>query len=483
VLAIDIGTSSVRASIYDSRLRPHRTAQVRYTWRTWQDGRVEIDAARLERLTAQAIDEALDGNRRPIDAVGTAAFWHSLIGVGPGNRATTAVVPWSDLRADDEAARLRGELDERAVHGRTGCRLHPSYWPARLRWFRKHDRQAFARVQRWMSFPELLEARWLGRRGAGISQASGTGLLLQDSCEWDLPLAEACGISANTLAPLVDLDDEAELSPSLKKRWPALAAARWLPAAGDGALNNIGAGCAAKGRAAVMIGTSGAMRVLWRPRRGERVHTRFGIWRYRLDRSRVVAGGALSNGGNVREWTLGLVCPGARDDSPAVKAIERQAAALAPDAHGLTVLPFLAGTRSPDYRVHATGTIAGLTLTTRPEHLLRAVMESVAYGFAAVLHEMKQTMPVREIVAAGGALERSRAWTQILADALGRPIRLCGAEELTSRGAAAVALEQLGLLDVDALQPPGGRIVQPDAARHRRYVAAIGRYQSRIPNP
>src|SRR6185436_11693294 len=117
----------------------------------------EIPASRLERLTAQAIDTVLDGQRTPIDAVGVSAFWHSLVGADAAGRALTPVLPWSDLRADDEAAALRKELNERRVHDRTGCRLHPSYWPARLRWFRAHEGSLFRRVDRWMSFTDLLE--------------------------------------------------------------------------------------------------------------------------------------------------------------------------------------------------------------------------------------------------------------------------------------------------------------------------------------
>src|SRR5262249_16192821 len=153
-------------------------------------------------------------------------------------------------------------------------------------------------------------------------------------------------------------------------------------------------------------------------------------------------------------------------DRTAAHALDRRAAALEPDAHGLTILPFLAGTRSPDYRVHATGAVAGLTLATRPEELLRAGMESIAYGFAAVFDELGATAPVREIVAAGGALEHSPAWIGILADVLGRPIRLCQQGELTSRGAAALALERCRVVRIDSLRLPSGRLIEPSRQRH-----------------
>jgi gluconokinase len=470
VLALDVGTSSARASVYDRDLSIVTTAQSAYPLHEHQDGRVEIDPVRLERAIMQVIDKALARHREPIDAVAISAFWHSLMGVDRNNAPVTPLLPWSDLRAHVEIPALRELVDERRAHARTGCRFHASYWPARLLWFRRHDRQTFRRAARWVSFTEWLEARWLGREGVSISQASGSGAMLQDACAWDRRLLAACGVDAGALAPIVDLDDgDGRLQPHLARRWPSLASARWIPAVGDGALNNVGAGCVTRGRAALMIGTSGAVRVLWESQPGETVTTAFGLWRYRLDRRRVLVGGALSNGGNAREWVL-RVCR-TRADADA------RAAAMPPDSHGLTMVPYFAGTRSPDYLPIARATIAGLSVATTPEQILRATMESVAYRFAALLRELEPVTAVREVVAAGGALERSAAWVQIIADVLGRRIVMCERRELTSRGAAALALEALGVLKLSRLKPDEDRIVSPDKGRHRIYQRARERHE------
>ncbi|CAN5581654.1 gluconokinase [soil metagenome] len=478
VLALDIGTSSVRASVYDRTLIAHRTIQVRYRWRVAADGTVEADPQRLLGHLQQAIDAALADEPVAIEAVGIAAFWHSLMGVNAGGRPLTPLLPWSDRRAGAQVKELQRRLDEPSVHARTGCRFHMSYWPARLRWFRAHHRDVFARVARWVTFPEWVEQQWLGRAGVSTSQASGTGLMQQETCRWDPDMLAASRIDERRLGPISDADQGARLRPRLASRWPALARARWIPAAGDGALNNVGAGCARRDRAAVMVGTSGAMRVLWAPKPDERVTVPFGLWRYRLDRRRIVIGGALSNGGNVREWLLRMLAQ--RQDDPRVNRpqqvhLQRLADALPPDAHGLTILPFLAGARSPDYLADARGTIDGLTLDTRPEHLLRAMMEAVAYGLGGIADELRQAVRVGELVAAGGGLERSAAWTQIIADTLGRPVRLCPDAELTSRGAAALALEQLECLRLEDVDPPRGRILRPDPGRSRIYRRARAR--------
>ena len=208
VLAVDIGTSSIRATVYGQGLQPLRPgAQIRYRWRTGSDGSVEASAATMERAVAEAIDGALDGMRSPVDAVAIAAFWHSLVGVDALGRAVTAVIPWSDTRSAREVALLRDRLDERAIHSRTGCRIHSTYWPARLRWFADRDPKTFRRVRRWSTFPAYLERRWLGRAAESRSQASATGLFVHASAGWDAELCAACGISPEQLEAIVDLDD------------------------------------------------------------------------------------------------------------------------------------------------------------------------------------------------------------------------------------------------------------------------------------
>jgi gluconokinase len=474
VLAIDIGTSSIRATVYGRGLQPVRTGtKIAYRWRTGTDGTVEASAATMERAVASAIDGALDGMRSNIDAVVIAAFWHSLVGIDARERAVTAVIPWSDTRSAAQVESLRARLDERAVHARTGCRIHTTYWPARLRWFAEHDAKTFRRVHRWITFPSYLERRWLGRAAESRSQASATGVFSHAAGAWDTALCAACGITPDQLGPIVDLDDVgAQPSAAVTRRWPQLRDARWIPAAGDGALNNVGANCLSRGRAALMIGTSGALREILPNDR--RVQVPFELWRYCLDRRRDVIGGALSNGGNFIGWmrqTLGL-----GGDVKAAARVDAAIARVPPDSHGLTVLPFVAGQRTPDYPATASGAIDGLRLSTTREDIVRAGLESVAYRFVEVMQDVRRVAPVSHLVATGTALTASRVWPQIVADALGCALIVPRDNELTSRGAAIVGFELLGI-PVRGLEPRVARVFHPDPRAHAVYRAAAARQQ------
>jgi gluconokinase len=470
ILAVDIGTSSVRAALYGRNLHPVRPGtQLHYRWRVGSDGSVEAAAATIERAVAQAIDGALHGVTARVDAVAIAAFWHSLVGVDARGRPVTPVIPWSDTRSAREVQALREQFDERAVHARTGCRLHQTYWPARLRWFADHEARTFRRVRRWMSFPTYLQRRWVGRDAESVAQASGTGMFLHDGSTWDPELCAACGVTPDQLGAIVDLDDTgAEPAAAIARRWPQLRGARWLPPGADGALDNVGAGCTSGGRASLMIGTSGALRKIWTTDTAPAVP--FGLWRYWLDRRRVVVGGALSNGGNLVAWMrdrLGL---------PHDTRLEARLARLLPDAHNLTMLPFLAGERSPDYLPDARAAITGLRLATTRDDIVRAGLEAVAYQFLEVQKELVTVSPVTRLVASGTALTSSRVWPQILADVLGRQIAVPRATELTSRGAAIVGFEQLGV-PLPKAEPAVSRVFRPDARRHAVYLEAAARQQ------
>ena len=477
VLALDIGTSSVRASIYDGTGQevPGTQARIVRDLETTHDGGVEIDAEEAVEQVARTVDATLallpnfDGR---IETAAVACFWHSLVGVDDEERAITPLTGWADTRAAACADELGRRFDELAVHARTGCRFHPSYWPAKLLWLKRTAPEIFQRVARWMTFGEFLSLRLCGTPQASVSMASGTGLFNLSTCEWDEELCAFLEIRPDELPPVAqDSETLGSLRDEYARRWPVLREARWFPAIGDGAANNIGAGCVTRERAALMVGTSGAMRVLWEGEPPEVLPP--ALWCYRADRRRVVVGGALSDGGGLRAWMTGALRLDAESEN-----LESEIAALGPDAHGLTVLPFWAGERSTGWNGHARGAIFGLTMHTRPLEILRAAMEAVAYRFAFIADSLDVLAPEAMVIATGGALSASRLWTEMIADVLGRPLFISGVEECSSRGAVLLALEASGKIKSICEAPvPLAGTFEPDAARHELYSAGRFRQQ------
>jgi gluconokinase len=468
VLSIDVGTSGVRAGLFDERGRevPGAQAYSRQPLRMSNLG--EFYPNRLVNEVIDTIDRV--PFKTPVDHIAISAFWHSLIGVDEAGNNTTMLLGWADTRAAQFANELRSQFNEPEIHTRTGCRFHPSYWPAKLRWLKHEQPDKFNLTRCWLGFAEFLCMRLFGESATYISIASATGLFNQRNCDWDWDFVDALGIARETL-PTLKTQTDARLTDEFASRWPALAEARLITVVGDGAANNIGAGCSTKDKIALMVGTSGAMRVVYAG--GPPAKLPSGLWCYKADRGRVVVGGALSDGGGVLQWmyeNLELYGDNA--------AMEKRMAELEPDAHGLTVLPFWSGERSTGWNGEAQGGIFGLRQETRSWEIMRAVLESIAYRFALIARGLDEVAPNATIVASGNALRYLPQWVQIIADVLGRPVLFGGVAEASSRGAALLALEAVGkIASIEEDQFVVDRVFEPDLTRHERYQQGLARQE------
>lgn len=476
VLALDIGTSSVRAVAYDirGRMRPSTLFDVPYKVRTAEPGEVSSDPRELVELTAGSIDGAVNAARKDridILGVGVSCYWHSLMGVDRAGRPTTELFTWADTRSTPETLDLRAHFDERAYHARTGCFFHASYWPSKLRWLRATRPAAVRRTVRWVSLAEYLYDQLFGDSAVSYSMASGTGLFDVNRCRWDTQALRLSGIRAQDLSSLSDWDQPRHsLRQAFARRWPELREIPWYLPVGDGGLANVGAGAVSPKWVCATIGTSGAMRVLLER---DRIEVPWGTFVYRLDRRRFVLGGALSEGGNVVRWfTDGLGLPNK-------KALKHAAAEIPPDGHGLTILPFWAGERSPNWRGDARAVIAGLSLATQPAQLLRAAMEAITFQLVTVSGAMQRVVDRPDcVIATGGQLVHSPAWSQMLADALHQRVMISPEPEASSRGAALLVLHALGKLPrFWSTRPASGRSFRPRTRVHAIYERGRRRQQ------
>jgi gluconokinase len=408
-VALDIGSSSVRAQRFDSRGEAVGSiSQEEYE----TDDAAEVAAVARRVLAGDEPDA-------------TSCFAHSLVAVDEGWNALTPILGWRDTRSAAAAEWLARRLDAEAVHARTGAFLHPSYWPAKLAWLAETDPETFRRAARFVSFPDYL------RRSpeTSLSMASTSGLLDLTTQDWDEELLGALGVDRERLPQIAD-----------------------VPLWADAACSNAGAGCTTRDRAALMVGTSGALRVLYE---SERPQPKPGLFLYLADASRVVEGGALSDGGNLRAWL-----------EETLADAEGSLAGRDPGDHGLTFLPFLGGERSTGWNPHARGAIAGLTFETSPLDIRQAAYEGVAFRFAAIADLLPE---IHEVVATGGGLLHDRDWVQIMADALARPVAVSAVPEASLRGAAVFALERQGHEVEDAAI---SEVVHPREDRADAYRAA-----------
>lgn len=473
LLGIDVGTTACKVVVCNPEAQvlgigsaPYEVYAPGPSWR-------EQDADELWTGVARAVRQALevaqvDSSR--VRALSFSGALHSILAVDSQGQPLNRALIWADTRSAAQARRLRAEADAAALYRRTGCPIQPMYPLAKLAWLRQEQPDVFRRARTFLGIKDYLLYRMTGRFLTEYSVAAGTGLMDIRRLRWDPEALALVGVSEAQLPKLLPPETPFE------GVQPDAAAALGIPAGitvvlggSDGALANLGAGAITPGCAALTIGGSGAMRfVSPHPLTHPHEHT----WCYLLTGGAYLVGGAINNGGIVLDWYHDTFSP--------VEGEQEQAAALPPGAEGLLFLPYLNGERCPRWNADARGVIFGLSLRHGRAHLVRAIMEGVAFRMYSVFSALSELADIREIRASGGFI-RSPLWLQIVADVFGREIVLPDTQEMSGVGAVFMAMRALGL--VDSLEDTArlvrtGAGARPDPNRHAIYRALYAQFES-----
>ena len=469
-LVIDLGSSSVRTLLFDdgARLIEGAICSRKHDFATDHDGKAVASAEGLRALTEACLDDIL---RHPaavsIRAVGMASFAGNWLGVDAHGRARTPVLTYADTRGRSAIRGLRRRLGGalEAYHQASGCFIHPAYFPAQYAFMQASDAQSLQEIQRISDIGGYLYSHWFGRAAPiSYSLASWSGLLGTERLRWQQDFIRQL-LGEKLLEKLPDLADfdacQVGLTDAYAGRWPQLRAAPFFLALGDGAAANIGSGAVDASSIALTIGTTSALRVVTR-----RATLPEGLWRYLVCQGMPLVGGATSEGGNVYQWAveeLGI------DEA----ALNAHLSAACPDQHRLTVLPLIAGERSPGWQSDASGTIHGIRRSTSKLDIAQAQLEAVAIRLSMIFDQLKTEGSA--VIAGGGALQSSPAWAQMIADAFNAPIQLLDEPEITARGVALLLRERLDGAPLDADPPRISRVMRPNAKHARIYAEARAR--------
>jgi gluconokinase len=461
ILALDVGSSSVRACLFerasgtpDAHLTPvaGATAQRSHTFETAAGGQATSDAQHLRDLLEMCIDDVLQHPRAEhVSAVSMATFAGNWLSVNEGGEPLSPLFTYADTRSRAALDTLQQTLDSDTVQARTGTALRPAYYPAQI----AYAQQTGLSIERVRDFATFCYERWFGRDvPLSYSLASWSGLLNRHTLAWDAPLLEALHLPAGALPSLADYTAaQRGLSAAYAQRWPLLQNVPFFLAVADGAAAQVGSGAVADNTAALTAGTTAALRYVHRRhKRGAVPDVPPGGWSYRIDADRHVTGGALSEGGNLFAWARDRL--NVDGDTLNQALFDR-----APGAHGLTVIPTFNGERSPGWQADS-GTLHGLHLTTTPLDMACALLESVALRLA-YLAQLLELPANTHLMASGGALYASEAWAQLIADALNRPLHLLDDPEVTAHGTAFLAEAALTSRALDAFQPAVKCVLKP----------------------
>ncbi|OZC02755.1 glycerol kinase GlpK [Rubricoccus marinus] len=456
LLALDQGTTSCRAILFDARGRVVRTAQQPLTQHFPRPGWVEHDAMEIRDRQFAVAREAMGGvEPGQIAGLGitnqreTTVVWDRATGE-PIHRA----IVWQDRRTAEMCARLRDEGLGPHVRRVTGLRLDPYFSGTKLAWLLENVAGARERAERGDLLFGTVDA-WLvwwmtggpdgGRHLTDVTNASRTLLWDLRQKRWDPLMLDALGI------PEAMLPDVTPCAAAVGT-WNDIAI---TGIAGDQHAALFGQGCLSSGDAKYTLGTGGFLLL----NTGETaVASDAGLltttaWdlghglQYALEGSVFVAGAAV-------QWLgegLGLL-----DDSREVGPL----AASVESAGGVVFVPAFTGLGAPTWDPDARGSLFGLTRGTTVAHIARATLEGIAHQTADVLESMQSDsgLLLDRLRVDGGAASND-VLLQIHADLLGVSIERPANVEATAWGAAALAGIGAGVLSPESIVPPAPEAV------------------------
>ena len=444
ILALDQGTTSSRAILFDREGRPCGSAQQEFPQHFPRPGWVEHDAADIWASQLAVARQVLrEQNVSALD----------LCGIGIANQRETTVVwdratgepianaiVWQDRRTADHCERLRADGKAALIQARTGLELDAYFSATKLAWLLENVAGARARAERGELAFGTVDA-WLvfklsGRHVTDVSNASRTMLFNLHSLQWDQKLLDLFNIPASVLPELVSSCGEVGFSDVVWFGAPVPIAG----IAGDQQAATFGQACHQRGMVKNTYGTGCFMLMhagAQVPASANRLLATVG---WEIDgRTDYLLEGSVFMGGATVQWLrdgLGII-----EKSSDVEAL----AASVPDNGGVFMVPAFAGLGAPHWDPYARGTLVGMTRGTSRGHIARAAVEAIAYQSAELLVAMQKdaACPVLEVRADGGAACNDMLM-QFQADLLGVPVVRPRVTETTALGAACLAGLALG---------------------------------------
>jgi glycerol kinase len=477
ILALDQGTTSSRALLFDMDARVCGMAQRELPQHYPQPGRVEHDAARIWTDTLACAREALMRAAVPVDDIAAIGITNQRETVVLWDRATgrpiAPAIVWQDRRTTDICAQLKADGHEEAVRTKTGLVLDPYFSASKIAWLLDHVPGARDRALRGELACGTMDS-WLVWQLTGgrthvidLSNASRTQLLDIHTGQWDDGLLELFNIPRALLPRVVR-------SSGVIAETDATLFGRPLPIAGiagDQQAALYGQGCTSAGLAKNTYGTGCFMLM---HTGAQAIESRHGLLTtcaaQTSERIEYALEGSVFVTGALVQWLrdgLGLIAHSGD--------IEMLAASV-PDSGGVTIVPAFTGLGAPHWSPDARGAIYGLTRGSTRAHIARAALEAIALQTLDVMRAMEADAGerLRELRVDGGGTANALLM-QMQADLLGCPVRVAPGAETTALGAALLAARGIG---ADMRTPDdSGRLFEP---ADRRQDALIEQWRAAL---
>jgi xylulokinase len=453
ILSHDLGTTGDKATLFSPEGKLISSSFAAYKTFYPETGWAEQDPVCYWKVFCEATQALIGGKNIVPSDIGVVAFSGQMMAALPvdkhGDPLRNSII-WADLRSTKQVARVGERIGDDRVYTLTGHRLSASYSATKIMWIRENEPEIYKKTFKFIQAKDFVVGKLTGTIQSDYSDASGMNLLDINKLVWSEELLDATGIDRDKLPELLEsismvgkVGREAALQSGLLEGTPVVIGG------GDGACATCGAGVVRENEAYMYLGTSTWMALastkpVIDPEKRTNTFAHF-------QRGLYFPAGTMQAGGGSFKWFKDVLGDIEKSEAQeggddVYELLTSKAREVGCGSEGLLFLPYLMGERSPLWNPNARGCFIGLSMVHTKNHLIRSVLEGVAYNMR-IIHEAFQDQGVScRVMRMIGGGAKSRVWRKIFADILEKPVaRLNFIDEATSIGAAIAGGVGVGL--------------------------------------
>jgi xylulokinase len=440
-LGIDVGTGGSRAVLIEESGQIVASATVEHEpFASLQTGWAEQDPRDWWRASAAAIRQLLASDNvrsEEIAAIGLSGQMHGSVLLNEGDEVLRPALIWCDQRTDSQCQELTRKIGAERLIQLTCNPALTGFTLPKLLWVRDHEPELWSQVRSVLLPKDYVRLQLTGDKATDVADGSGTLLLDVAKRTWSEELIDAVQIDAKILPKLYESQEvtglvtqSAAAATGLRPGTPVVAGA------GDQAAGAVGVGIVRPGTVSATVGTSGVVFAATNKPSLDpkgRVHT---FCHAVPDRWHVM--GVTQGAGLSLRWFRDQFGVESQESDP-YESLTKEAATVRPGAEGLLWAPYLMGERTPHLDPNARAALVGLTASHTRAHVVRAILEGVAFSLRDSFEIFKEMKVPLNTIRLGGGGARSKLWRQIQADVYGHEVQTVEAEEGAAYGVALLA--------------------------------------------